>query len=91
MFACLLEDFSQSVSKLHKDWMVKRVGAKRNGEGVGAEDLNLDVLLQHNRQADGDISDIGGGVGGHGQEMQGGSIVSPDRWAPIHSCSRSRH
>ncbi|KAG0316665.1 Peptidyl-prolyl cis-trans isomerase cyp6 [Dissophora globulifera] len=34
-------DFSQSVSKLHKDWMVKRVGAQRAG-GVGAEDLNLE-------------------------------------------------
>ncbi|KAI8346212.1 cyclophilin-like domain-containing protein [Mortierella sp. GBAus27b] len=36
-------DFSQSVSKLHKDWMVKRIGAKHNGnDGVGAEDLNLE-------------------------------------------------
>ncbi|KAF9147244.1 Peptidyl-prolyl cis-trans isomerase-like 4 [Linnemannia schmuckeri] len=33
-------DFSQSVSKLHKDWMVKKVGAKKGG-GV-AEDLNLE-------------------------------------------------
>ncbi|KAI7828868.1 cyclophilin-like domain-containing protein [Gamsiella multidivaricata] len=36
-------DFSQSVSKLHKDWMVKRTGVKRSGGGnVGAEDLNLE-------------------------------------------------
>ncbi|KAF8936074.1 peptidyl-prolyl cis-trans isomerase-like 4 [Dissophora ornata] len=35
-------DFSQSVSKLHKDWMVKRTGARRDGGGVGAEDLNLE-------------------------------------------------
>ena len=46
-------DFSQSVSKLHKDWMVKRVGAKRNGEGVGAEDLNLE---QRSRYRDGGSS-----------------------------------
>ncbi|KAF9578990.1 Peptidyl-prolyl cis-trans isomerase-like 4, partial [Lunasporangiospora selenospora] len=32
-------DFSQSVSKLHKDWMVKRMGDRRS---AGVEDLNLE-------------------------------------------------
>ena len=32
-------DFSQSVSKLHKDWMVKKIGAKKDGV---AADLNLE-------------------------------------------------
>ncbi|KAG0359830.1 Molybdenum cofactor synthesis protein 3 [Podila minutissima] len=31
-------DFSQSVSKLHKDWMVKKIGDKKGGAG----DLNLE-------------------------------------------------
>ncbi|KAF9129783.1 Peptidyl-prolyl cis-trans isomerase cyp6 [Mortierella sp. 14UC] len=51
-------DFSQSVSKLHKDWMVKKVGAKKGGSG-GAEDLNLE---QRSRYRDG-----GSGAGGRGR------------------------
>ncbi|KAF9187572.1 Peptidyl-prolyl cis-trans isomerase cyp6 [Haplosporangium sp. Z 767] len=35
-------DFSQSVSKLQKDWMVKKVGEKRDASSGGAEDLNLE-------------------------------------------------
>ncbi|KAK3840967.1 MAG: cyclophilin-like domain-containing protein [Linnemannia gamsii] len=50
-------DFSQSVSKLHKDWMVKKVGAKKGGGG-GAEDLNLE---QRSRYRD------GGNGGGRGR------------------------
>ena len=54
-------DFSQSVSKLHKDWMVKKVGAKKGG-GV-AEDLNLE---QRSRYREGDS---GGGAGGKRYDM----------------------
>lgn len=54
-------DFSQSVSKLHKDWMVKKVGAKKGG-GV-AEDLNLE---QRSRYREGGS---GGGAGGRKYDM----------------------
>ncbi|KAG9067584.1 Peptidyl-prolyl cis-trans isomerase cyp6 [Linnemannia hyalina] len=54
-------DFSQSVSKLHKDWMVKKVGAKKGG-GV-AEDLNLE---QRSRYREGGS---GGGAGGKRYDM----------------------
>ncbi|ORZ21012.1 cyclophilin-like domain-containing protein [Lobosporangium transversale] len=46
-------DFSQSVSKLHKDWMVKKVKSKQGGGGVGIEDLNLE---QRSRYRDEDRS-----------------------------------
>jgi peptidyl-prolyl cis-trans isomerase-like 4 len=49
-------DFSQSVSKLHKDWMVKKVGAKKGG-GV-AEDLNLE---QRSRYREGGSGTVRGG------------------------------
>ncbi|KAF8936043.1 Peptidyl-prolyl cis-trans isomerase cyp6 [Haplosporangium gracile] len=49
-------DFSQSVSKLHKDWMVKKAGAKKGG-GV-AEDLNLE---QRSRYREGGSGSGGGG------------------------------
>ncbi|KAF9904511.1 Peptidyl-prolyl cis-trans isomerase-like 4 [Linnemannia zychae] len=52
-------DFSQSVSKLHKDWMVKKVGAKKGGGSEGVEDLNLE---QRSRYRDG-----GNGAGGRGR------------------------
>ncbi|KAF9100974.1 Peptidyl-prolyl cis-trans isomerase-like 4 [Mortierella sp. GBA35] len=50
-------DFSQSVSKLHKDWMVKKVGAKK---GVGADDLNLE---QRSRYRDSGSGGAGSGGG----------------------------
>ncbi|KAG0053651.1 Peptidyl-prolyl cis-trans isomerase cyp6 [Gryganskiella cystojenkinii] len=48
-------DFSQSVSKLHKDWMVKKVGNKKDGV---AADLNLE---QRSRYRDGQSSSASGG------------------------------
>ncbi|KAI1316625.1 Peptidyl-prolyl cis-trans isomerase cyp6 [Mortierella claussenii] len=42
-------DFSQSVSKLHKDWMVKKMGAKRGG---GVEDLNLEQRSRYRDDTD---------------------------------------
>ncbi|KAK3824472.1 MAG: cyclophilin-like domain-containing protein [Linnemannia elongata] len=54
-------DFSQSVSKLHKDWMIKKVGAKKGG-GV-AEDLNLE---QRSRYREGGS---GSGAGGRKYDM----------------------
>ncbi|KAG0232511.1 Peptidyl-prolyl cis-trans isomerase cyp6 [Actinomortierella wolfii] len=53
-------DFSQSVSKLHKDWMVKRMGRMKQNQGP-ASDLNLE---HRSRYRDDAGSSRGGG--GHG-------------------------
>ncbi|KAF9429449.1 Peptidyl-prolyl cis-trans isomerase cyp6 [Entomortierella beljakovae] len=39
-------DFSQSVSKLHKDWATKKMGAKKNG-GDSTGDLNLEQRTRY--------------------------------------------
>ncbi|KAG0331461.1 Peptidyl-prolyl cis-trans isomerase cyp6 [Podila humilis] len=41
-------DFSQSVSKLHKDWMVKKIGDKRGG---AVDDLNLEHRSRYRDEA----------------------------------------
>ncbi|KAF9929046.1 Peptidyl-prolyl cis-trans isomerase cyp6 [Linnemannia zychae] len=43
-------DFSQSVSKLHKDWMVKKIGNKKGGGGGAG---GIDNLEQKSRYRDG--------------------------------------
>ncbi|KAF9431058.1 Peptidyl-prolyl cis-trans isomerase cyp6 [Podila epigama] len=42
-------DFSQSVSKLHKDWMVKKIGEKKGGVGG---DLNLEHRSRYRDDSD---------------------------------------